>query len=539
MNTPGALQESQFKHMATEVAGWLWGTVQGAWNEKQTAGQIIVDAVIGMIPLVGQATAARDIIAVGSSLADSPEKRDNVWQWVLFVVLLLSLIPVMGGVLKGVGRLTIHAAQDAAQNSAKLAVLADDMVALLNRLGHKDAVKFLRTLDFLKYEAQLIERCRALCDTVILVLNRYVMKFGKVLPQSFTTRMHALAHGFEQVKLGAGTMIPKAVKELNAQLKKIQAHVIAGGVPPPARTTVFEAQTGRKVVTYTDEARLIESGARKSIIRAGKYPQNMASAHEGARADIAKVYRHEAGYPDLLARTEEVIVKGKPVKYYPAIAASSGKIKNVDLGDEGVTLFRAFGPDGSTHGVKVDGSSPGGFWWGVGDAPKTAEEWRQKSAVLDEWNRNGMVAILRIPPGGKVKVPACTSTISEQYGKKIAGQYLEGGGKQAAVDFSLVPDMADISDRFSKLVKMGGGKSTLPNGVILEVRHSGWKGINGKVGYGSEVIPGAGMVERLGMTEMQSKVAQTSVQQTTQQAAGQAGSGVAKDQRSAPNREKR
>lgn len=539
MSTPGALQASEFKQMATEVSSWLWGTVQGAWNEKQTVSQIITDAVIGMIPLVGQATAARDIMAVGSGLADSPEKRDSVWQWVLFVVLLLSLVPVMGGVLKGVGRLTIRAAQEAAQNSAKLAALADDIVALLNRLGHKDAVKFLRMLDFAKYESQLIERCRALCDVVILCINRYILRFQKVLPQSFLARMQAVAHGFEQVKAAADKMIPKAIKELNAQLKKIQAHLIAGGVPPPGRALVYEAQTGRKAVTYADEARLIESGAKKEIIHAGKHPQNMAAAHEGTKADIAKVYQHEEGFPDLTAFKKDVDVGGKKVAYYPAIAASSGKIKNVDLGDEGATLFRAFGPKGTTHGVDVGQSTPGGFWWGVGDAPKTAQEWRQKSAVLDEWNRNGMVAIMRIPPGGKVKVPSCTSTISEQFGKTIAGQYLEGGGKQAAIDFALAPDLAKVDRTMKQLLAKGGGKATLSNGVEIEVRQSGWKGINGKVGYGSEVIPGAGMIERLGVTEMQGKIGQAGVQQGAQQVAGQTGGAVAKEQRAAPNREKK
>lgn len=539
MSTPGALQSSEFKQIATEVAGWLWGTVQGAWNEKQTVSQIITDAVIGMIPLVGQATAARDIIAVGSGLADSQEKRESVWQWVLFIVLLLSLIPIMGGVLKGVGRLTIRAAKEAAENSAKLAQLADDIVALLNRLGHKDAVKWLRALDFSKYEPQLIERCRALCDVVILSINRYILRFQKVLPQSFVARMQSVAHGFEQVKIAADKMIPKAVKELNAQLKKIQAHLIAGGVPPPGRSLVYEAQTGRKVVTYADEARLIESGAKKEIRHAGKQPQNMASAHEGAKADIAKVYQYEEGFPNLTGFKKTVDLEGAAVEYYPAIAAASGKIKNVDLGEEGVTLFRSFGPGGTTHGVDVGKSNPGGFWWGVGEAPKTAEEWRQKYAVLDEFNRNGMVAMIHVPPGGKVRVPACTSTVSEQFSDKIAGQYLEGGGKQAAIDFSLAPDLGDVSKALEKLAKRGGGSAKLPNGVVLEVRHSGWKGINGKVGYGSEVIPGAGVVERLGVTEMQSKVSQAGVQQGAQQAAGQTGGAVAKDQRAGTNREKK
>ncbi len=539
MSTPGALQSSEFKQIATEVAGWLWGTVQGAWNEKQTVSQIITDAVIGMIPLVGQATAARDIIAVGSGLADSQEKRESVWQWVLFIVLLLSLIPIMGGVLKGTGRLTIRAAQEAAENAPKLAALADDMVALLNRLGHKDAVKWLRALDFAKYESQLIERCRALCDVVILSINRYILRFQMILPQSFVARMQSVAHGFEQVKIAADKMIPQAIKELNAQLKKIQAHLIAGGVPPPGRSLVYEAQTGRKVVTYADEARLIESGAKKEIRHAGKHPQNMASAHDGAKADIAKVYQYEAGFPDLTAFKKEVDVAKQKIEYYPAIAAASGRIKNVDLGEEGVTLFRSFGPGGRTHGFDVGKSNPGGFWWGVGEAPKTAEEWRQKYAVLDEFNRNGMVAIMRIPSGGKVKVPACTSSVSEQFSKDIAGQFLEGGGKQAAIDFNLAPDLADVSKTLDALVRMGGGKSKLANGVVIEVRQSGWKGINGKIGYGSDVIPGAGVVERLGVTEMQSKVGQTGVQQGAQQAAGQTGGAVAKDQRAAPNREKK
>ena len=523
MTTPGALQASEFKQMAADVAGWLWGTVQGAWNEKQTLSQIVTDAVIGMIPLVGQATAARDIIAVGSGLADSPEKRDSVWQWVLFIVLLLSLIPIMGGVLKLTGRLTIRAAKEAAENAPKLAALADDMVAVLNRMGHKDAVKWLRALDFAKYESQLIERCRALCDVVILSINRYILRFQKVLPQSFLARMQAVAHGFEQVKIAADKMIPQAVKELNAQLKKIQAHLIAGGVP--SRAVVYEAQTGRKVVTYADEARLIESGAKKEIIHAGKHPQNMASTHRGAKADIDKVYQHEVGFPDLTVSKREVEVEGQTVEYYTAIAAASGRIKNLDLGEDGVTLFRSFGPEGVTHSVSVPKSNPGGFWWGVGEAPRTAEEWRQKYAVLDEFNRNGMVVILRIPAGGKVKVPACTSTVSEQFGKDIAGQFLAGGGKQAAIDFTLAPDLADVLDRLRKLAAIGGGKAKLANGVVIEVRHSGWKGINGKIGYGSEVIPGAGVVERLGVTEIQSKV-------------GQTGTAVAKDQRAAPNREK-
>jgi hypothetical protein len=90
---PGGVSWSWFKATCYDAGSWLWGTVQGAFNEKSSLSQIIVDAVIGMIPLVGDVTAVRDLIAVSIGLVDDPKKRDDTWQWVLLVVLLFALIP--------------------------------------------------------------------------------------------------------------------------------------------------------------------------------------------------------------------------------------------------------------------------------------------------------------------------------------------------------------------------------------------------------------------------------------------------------------
>ena len=49
--------------------------------------------------------------------------------------------------------------------------------------------------------------------------------------------------------------------------------------------------------------------------------------------------------------------------------------------------------------------------------------------------------------------------------------------------------------------------ATLSNGVEIEVKQSGWKGINNKIGYGETLIPGASVTERLGVTEIQIKAA--------------------------------
>ena len=96
MSTPGTLQASEFRHMATEVAGWLWGTVQGAWNEKQTVSQIITDAVIGMIPLVGQATAAPPPVLV---------ERYRLGEHVLAVIAMVSHLASPGEIELGLLRI--------------------------------------------------------------------------------------------------------------------------------------------------------------------------------------------------------------------------------------------------------------------------------------------------------------------------------------------------------------------------------------------------------------------------------------------------
>jgi hypothetical protein len=520
---PGGLSFKEFKLYAVETGQWLWGTAQGAFNEKQSLSQIITDAVIGMIPVVGDVTAVRDIIAISMGLATEPAKRDRPTEWLLLVIFIFALIPVIGGVIKGVGRLAIRATDNIVQNAPEIARLASEMIALLDHLGHKNAQAWLKALDVLKYQAEILAKFRTLCDTVILAINQYIIRFQKVLPQSLVARAQQVAQGFKEIKVLGESKIPQALKDLHEKLEHIKKIIHAGGVPPVNKAATITAQTGQKTVSFVEEARLVENGSAKRIARGGKHPQNLANADPSLKYKIDEVYKHEPGFPDLTKRTETV----GPVSYYPAVAAAKGPIKNEMLSGE--TLFRAFGPEGSTRGVKVDESSPIGMWWGRGAPPKTAEEWRQYYAVLDEFNRNGWLSVMHIP--ANVKLPACTSTVSEQYSKQIPGQFLEGGGKQAAIDSRSVM-MAEVDAAARQLYAKGGGKTTLPNGITIEVKQSGWSGINNKIGYADTIIPGASMTERLGVTEIQSKVAQEGVKQSVQAA----GSGTVKDQRAAPNR---
>lgn len=503
---PGGLTAKQFKYYAAETGNFLWGTIQGAWNEKQTVNQIVLDAAIGMIPLVGDVTAVRDLIAIVLGLATSEKKRQDTSQWVLLVIFLFALIPVFGGVIKGVGRLTLRVADTA--SARLLAEVASNITAWLHRIGHKNAPRWLKNLDVRTYKAELLHKFRSFCDTIIVALTQCLRRFHKVMPQSMISKIEQVVHGLKQVKALGESMIPKALEDFHAKLKEIQKHVY-DGLPPkapvlagppapkaPSRATVYTAQTGQKTKTYVDEARMLDKVPKSKIVRAGKYPQNVAAVSRPK--DIQEVYTIEPGFPDLTSRGPETKTVGTVnVDVYTGIAAASGKIKNEML--EGTTIWRSFGPKGKTLGVNIDESKPMGMWWGLGPAPKSAKEWREVYAVLDDFNRNGWLAIVEIPKG--VKIPACTSTVSEQFSVKTAGQYLPGGGKQAAT-----PEFFPFAAIAESLYHAGGGRVALPNGAILEIRPTGWATPNGVFGYGDEVIPYASMLERLNLTEYQSKV---------------------------------
>jgi hypothetical protein len=481
-----------FKLYAVEVGDWLLGTVQGAFNEKQTVSQIITDAAIGMIPVVGDVTAARDLIAVSSGLIDDPKKREHTMEWVLLVILVFALIPVVGGVIKGVGRLAIKVTGTAIKDTAAIVKAADEIIAFLNRIGHKNAEVWLKSLNVMHYQTEILAKFRNFCDVIILAIYRFGLRFQAVLPSNLIARLESLSEGFRQIRLVGDKMIPLALKELHGKLTELQKMIHAGGGRVPSKAETFLAQTGQKTVTYAEEARLIESGAKK-VVHAGKYAQNIASTNAELRHKIAKVYRYETGFPDMLKRTD-------PQGFFPNIASASGAIKNERISNE--ILYRSFGPGGSTHGVSVGKSNAIGPYWGVGAPPATATGWRGPAAVLDEWNRNGWLSIIKIPKN--IEVKSCTSIVSEQYGKKLTGQFLEGGSKQAYIEEFFEQIFVDATD---KLYKKGGGRMTLSNGIVIEVRQSGWKGINGKIGYGEVAIPNSSMVERLAVTEREAKVA--------------------------------
>lgn len=528
--TPGGLSATDFKLMALETGQWLWGTVQGAFNQKATLSQIIVDAVIGMIPLVGDVTAVRDIVAVTIRLVDEEESRNNVWEWVLLVVLLLALIPVLGGVLKGVGRVIIMAVGEsgrianAVARTAYMAEAARKVVATLNRAGHGQAEKWLLKLKFAEYQAQVMGHFKSLMDKFAETLTAIENKLGPVLSGALRQRVAGLKNGVLKLKTKGEEMIPLAIKELDAKLREIQTYIRSGG-ETTSRATAHTAAAGDKAAIHmTEEARLFEEfGAKRSAD--GGLLQNVAMKEQEKK--FAHIYKHEAGYADLAVRPDR---EG----HFTLIEAYAGRIVNRPL-KEGEEIYRVFGPPGVTHGFEVGPTNAAGAFWGVGKPPANAETWRRTAAVKDEWNRDGFMVVGTVPK--KTDIKASVGLISEQAGKDIPGQYLQGGGMQAFIDWGKAPRVDAVTkktlEQTGKDVIASGqaAKFTDPGtGMVFDVKPTGWTDANGIHGYGSGGTPGSVSVAPLASTEVASKTQAPPSRGTARTVTTQAARGAARAQ---------
>ena len=459
-NPPAGWTLSHFKAVCADVGSWTWGTVQGAFNEKASITQIIVDAVIGMIPLVGDATAVRDLIAVIIGLADDEEKRKSTWQWVLLVVLLFALIPVIGGVVKGVGRIIVKVAQEAAHlaGAAKAAHLlagAKEVIEFLNRIGVKNAEKWLLSLRVGDHLNALTLKFAHLMVTLDKILVKARNKVASLAP-SLAKRIDSLREGFAKVR---------------EKGKEIQAYIRSGG-ETTSRVALHEVATGERVVTRAEERRLIEDGVLPTRNSRGGFNQNESRTSKSDA--IAKVYKLEDGYPSLFN-------SNPAAKSHEKIAAFSGKIVNRPLKD-GEQIFRFFGPPRTTHGVDVGEAFAGGGWWGVGPAPRTAKEWREYAAVLDSFNGDGFFVTAKVV--GNKGPKAAVGTVSEQFGKQIPGQYLPGGATQAFfyLDKAFSAALSKAGQDFAKGEKVSKVVDTA-TGLEFTFHKTGWTDANGIWGY--------------------------------------------------------
>ena len=517
-DAPGGLSDAEFKAWYVEAGSWIWGTTQGAFNEKATVSQIIVDAVIGMFPLVGDVTAARDILAISIGLSTDPKKREDTLEWVSLVIMLLALIPVLGGVIKGVGRLVVRGVKaarllkDGGAIIRTLGSTAEEIIQLMHRMGIGNAQRWFLDLNILKYQARVLQEFKKTMHQIIYAFERIIWRLRWVLPNNLIERMKGLIKGFKEVTEKGNEMIPKAVKEFHGMLVDMQEFVRSGGSrlavaadnasgagaragatgARVANHSNTVAQTSETVTTGTHnvsrkkEARLREDrSSNPPKPKVGRYPQNKAIKDKPKTyEDVYTKPPPKDGFPDLTDYVRERSRSGKKEKYFPDIEAFSGRIMNRALrSDE--KIYRVFGPGGDTFGVTIKDTYPGGGWWGVGEPPRSAKEWRETCAVLDEFNHDTFI-VVGTPPKSNDNIKGAFGTVAEQRSVDIPGQYLPGGAQQARINFSDEKTKQAFADAQKKFNGKDPYKFTDPvTGIEFEMRPTGWPDANGIHGYAS------------------------------------------------------
>ncbi|EED97928.1 hypothetical protein [Burkholderia multivorans] len=517
-----------FRATSLEVGQWCWGTLEGAFNEKQTISQIIVDAVIGMIPLVGDATAVRDLLAVSIGMSQDPVKRNDTTQRVLLVVLIFALIPVVGGVIKGVGRLLLKVTGDVAKD----AELLKAVVQFLNRMGHGDAPKWLKALDLAKYQAQVVTRLKDFCATVRVAIQRSLAaRVGRMLPDKWRAALERVSSGFHAIQDMADQIVPEAIKELNAKLKVLQNMVYRGEVHEIA--TGGAPKLEREVEAYLQERRLARD------IRRGRFPSADCLADGGKVEALLKARygpKIAEGWPDILAKKGKMPMFGGD-KVFTDVASFSGEIKALTAKElAGKKVYRVFG-NPSELATYPGGSSAGGrrpAFWGVGEPPKTAEEWRRLCAVLDVWNGNGFIVVLQLPHDFGERLPAAKAwagKVAEQYGVVTPVQYLEGGADQLVVDFGKLSEyVTEEGEKIKHQFANFTGHADLHvqrefDGVKIEFHKTNWENVEKVYGYSKyeDDIKYSTKTRRLASDEIQTKVTNSRVTAAMRSAANNEG----------------
>ncbi|WP_445404741.1 hypothetical protein [Acinetobacter vivianii] len=433
----------QVKDGVVSGGKWIGGALQGEFNDKATIGQIFIDAAISMFPVAGEVTAARDLVAVLLKMADDKKQASEVINWVKIILCLLPIIPIFGGILKGVGRLLIRVIKDA----SKVAEVAAAILAFLRKMGYGNSVAFIQKLNFAQYQAKILAEFKNGLSRMKGGFAFINQKMGKALPESVRIYVNSMGPKLDELGRLADKMIPSAVKELDQALNKVRSEIIRQMNEAGAKIG------GTQTKVMTTEARL-SSTASKVIASKGHTPAPLSH------------YDHKEGWPDLKSYKKQVIINDEKVTIYPDIHSFSSKApiqpKLLKAGSK-VPLFRVV--------EQVNPGKTGGYW-----AEKMSENgkaWRLDCAVKGAWSTNGAYVVLdHVPTVAEMRKLGITvpdnwdglrvwrGKIAEQLdnenslerGHKATNLLLPGGDIQIFINFR-DPHHTPVKEYIDKMIK--------------------------------------------------------------------------------------
>lgn len=165
--TTSSESENALESEIAALGNWLWGTVQGDFNQEPSLSQIAVNTIVGLIPIADQVLDLRDLMAgithVLSYYTETHEEREahqpslglsyETWLWISLFLIALGCIPVVGTAIKGILKALVKTLQDMGSvtgglSAAQLRQIWEHLMRVLNHLGERqgNAHRWLKEL---------------------------------------------------------------------------------------------------------------------------------------------------------------------------------------------------------------------------------------------------------------------------------------------------------------------------------------------------------------------------------------------------------
>jgi hypothetical protein len=274
MSGAGPSHQSILDDAWDDVVGgmhWLKSVILGEFADHRPLSAVVADMLVSFVPGVVIVTSARDAVAVTLRLANDPDKREELMEWVLLCACLITIaLPLamaaggaaaagVGAVIGGIAGTELGAALRAVmlmliKEASKLV----DLVRFLQKFIKGDILKFLRAVKFAAYEKALVQALSKVCGKLVEMVKALRLHLESL--RYFDTVKTTIAkladweRKFYAVQHAALAKIPLAMAELDARLAKVLAqtapkevHTVAAGVAAdkgaatlPARQAVMD-----------------------------------------------------------------------------------------------------------------------------------------------------------------------------------------------------------------------------------------------------------------------------------------------------------
>lgn len=232
---------------------WLKSVFFGEFADNRPLSAVVADMLVSFLPGVVIVTSARDAVAVVLRLANHPEKREELMEWVLLCACLITIALPLAMAAGGAAAAGVGAAVGGIAGSELAAALRGVMLMLIKKASalvelvlflqkfiKGDVLKFLRAVKFATYDKALLQALTKVIGKLVGIvksLRQHLenLKYFDSVKATIAT-LAEWERKFYGVQQDAMKQIPRALAELDARLTKVLAqtapkeiHTIASG----------------------------------------------------------------------------------------------------------------------------------------------------------------------------------------------------------------------------------------------------------------------------------------------------------------------